>query len=176
VKSHLLHISVANEIEPVVRGLGQFLKDKACGGNLQIPLFLEKDRSRQTQICKVDLLVLGSDGAKVIVEIEESGFSPTKICGKFLTSALAKHFIHDSIPEPVELGDRVMFVQVLDQSKFPKIGTQKIEQSKRIEGIIQNIVLHGWSSIKKYNLFLVDGHKDTVKLKAVAEAVSQFLA
>jgi hypothetical protein len=77
-------------------------------------------------MCCVDLLVRSSGTVRAIVEIEESGFLPTKICGKFLQAALATHFIHDLNTEPaIPYADEVIFIQVLDGSKFLKPGSRK---------------------------------------------------
>jgi len=69
------------------------LRDKACGGNQHIPLFCTSEKSRETEYCNVDMMILKNDKIKVIVEIEESNVKPTQICGKLLTSALSRFFI-----------------------------------------------------------------------------------
>jgi len=123
-------------------------------------------------MCCVDLLVILSGKVRAIVEIEESGFLPTKICGKFLQSALASNFIHDSRAEAaVPFGDEVLFVQVLDGSKCLKKGTRKDKQAALIEGRIREILPLMKSSISDYRLLFVLGEIDKVGLTSVAEAV-----
>src|SRR4030042_2391025 len=97
--NHPLHLAVAEAIEKQLNGRDKLMSDPACGGKQQLPLFVGTSKRRETRMCCVDLLVISTTQVKVIVEIEESGFLPTKICGKFLQSALATHFIHDSLPE-----------------------------------------------------------------------------
>ncbi len=84
-------------------------------------------------MCCVDLLILNSGKIRGIVEIEESGFIPTKLCGKLLQAALASHFIHDSHPEgPIPYAEQVSFIQVIDSSKFLKPGSRKDAQAEVI--------------------------------------------
>lgn len=175
--SHPLHLAVARELGQRIGGRTELLRDEACGGSQHLPLFCGVRRGRDTQLCKVDLLAVASGQVRAILEIEESGFNPTKICGKFLTSALATHLIHDSRPEPVvPFADRVLFVQVLDGSKFLKPGTRKDKQAEQIERLIRGMLPFRQSSVTDYRLFLVSGARDTSQLEAVGEVVSWFLA
>ena len=89
--SHPLHIAIAASIKQHLGELGELLCDPACGGKQHLPLFVGTRKGRDTRMCCVDLLVILSGKIRVIVEIEESGFHPTKICGKFLQSVLATH-------------------------------------------------------------------------------------
>ena len=54
------------------------LRDKACGGNQHIPLFCTSEKSRETEYCNVDLMVLKNNRVKIIIEIEESNVKPTQ--------------------------------------------------------------------------------------------------
>ena len=116
------------------------LDDSACGGNQRIPLFVTKQKSRKTAYCCVDSLILKGNQVRVILEIEESGFIPTKICGKFLTSALSSYFIHESEnAQPIEMAPSVAFIQIL--ATTPLIpGSSKAEQWKNLEKSIQGIL------------------------------------
>lgn len=77
-------------------------------------MFRTANSSREAQYCNVDVLRLQDSRVKVIVEIEESGVKPIKICGKMMTSALSKYFIHESQPHAsVPMAAKVLFVQVL---------------------------------------------------------------
>lgn len=79
----------------------------------QLPLFYSdnsEDNSRSTQLCKVDMLIVSDGKVKVVIEIEESGMIPTKICGKFLTTGLAKSY---SKEEVLPLANPLLFIQVL---------------------------------------------------------------
>jgi hypothetical protein len=64
-------------------------------------------------MCDVDLIIVLENQVRVIVEIEESGFLPTKICAKFLQLAIATHLIHNLRPvRTLPDGKQVLFIQV----------------------------------------------------------------
>ena len=114
-------MAVAEALLQRIKGQGEIIRDPACGGNQQSLSSLVNIAGRDTRMCLVDLLVIVSGQVRIIVEIEESGFLPTKICGKFLKAALATHFIHDSRPEAaLPYAEDVLFIQVLDGSKYLK--------------------------------------------------------
>jgi hypothetical protein len=46
-------------------------------------LHLGDQKNRESAMCKVDAMIVKKGRIEVVVEIEESGFSPTKIFGKF---------------------------------------------------------------------------------------------
>lgn len=168
--NHPLHRLVADVIQLHLCGRGELVRDPACGGNQQLPLFVGQRKARDTRMCCVDLLVLSSGQVRAIVEIEESGFLPTKICGKFFQAALASHFIHDKCPElAVPYAPQVMFMQVLDRSRW-KQGTRKDMQARLIEGQIRmKLPVRG---ITDYHLLLVNGPDDSCGLASVGTAVS----
>jgi hypothetical protein len=125
-------------------------------------------------MCCVDLLVLQSETVRAIVEIEESGFIPTKICGKFLQAAFATHFIHDTRAETaIKYADKVLFIQVLDGSKCLKPGTRKNSQAELIERQIRGMLpLRG---ITEYRLLFISGKSDQPGLASIGEAISSAL-
>lgn len=134
----------------------QLIKDDACGGTQHIPLFVSKDKSRKTEYCDVDLLVLKNGKVRIIVEIEETNIGPTQICGKFLTSALAGYYIHETMNnKPVGMSDSVMFIQILDSSTLNGIEekTSKFSQWENLEQSISHILPVKGSNITKYRLF-----------------------
>jgi hypothetical protein len=171
--NHPLHLAVAEEIHRRLDNRFKLIRDPACGGKQQIPLFVGQRKSSKTRMCCVDLLVLSSGTVRAIVEIEESGFLPTKICGKFLQAALATHFIHDLNIEPgIPYADEVLFIQVLDGSKFPK-GSHKDSQANLIEEKIRNILPVRRSRITEYRLFIIKGNSDQLRFgEAIASALS----
>lgn len=171
---HPLHLAVADTIER--RGIGPAVlyRDEACGGSprQRLPLFLGKRRSSCTRLCNVDLLVIKEDAIKVVIEIEESASKPTTICGKFLTSVLATHFIHDSLnAEPIQVSDSALFVQVINTSKLPK-GTNKLCQYELLESELKKLLRTLTKHVKKYKLFRVAGENDVDALREVANAVA----
>ena len=124
-------------------------------------------------MCDVDLLIVANHRVRVIVEIEESGFLPTKICGKFLQSALATHFLHNSQSAKLQYDEKVLFVQVLDGSKL-KSRNRKVLQGKLIEKQIRNIVPLNGSRVSNYSLFYVNVQGND-NLSTVCDEVQRFL-
>ena len=172
---HPLHFAVAEEVHRQLNGCGELLRDSACGGGQRLPLFIGEFKGRDTRMCCADLLVVSTGQVRAIVEIEESGFLPTKICGKFLQSALATHFIHKSQPEAaIPLSDCLLFVQVLDGSKCLKPGTRKHLQAQLIEREIRNMLPLKGSRVADYRLIFVCGVEDREGLQSVGAAVSQY--
>lgn len=174
--NHPLHVAIAKEVARCIPKYTTIQADKACGGKKFLPLFSSDRRSRDTQLCKVDLMVLKNNTIKVILEVEESGFNPAKICGKFLTSALASYFIHNSYGgDPVGFSDNVKFVQVIDASKFIKPGSRKKEQYELINNQINQLLAKKFGSISSYELLLVFGPKDKNGIETVGRAVKAFV-
>ena len=151
-KLHELHISISNLIEDGLGEHAQLVRDQACGGNQQIPLFCSDKKSNRTEYCNVDLLVIQNGKIRVIVEIEESDVKPTQICGKFLTSALARYYIHKAEGDvPIGMHDSVAFIQVVDTSKLKGLSA-KPYQWKNLESSIRNILPLKDSNIKEYRI------------------------
>ena len=155
---HPLHIVITQYIEDQLSDLWgpniRLIKDQACGGRQQIPLFLNKDKSRKTELCKVDLAIIKGDRIEILIEIDTK-IIPTQICGKFLTSALSSFYIHRTEPRPVPLSDNVLFIQILDSelsSVKEKDKTAKIEQGRNIQKAIQVQLQKMDSKIKDYRL------------------------
>jgi len=170
---HPLHLAVAKELQQRLSSRGDLFKDTACGGAQHLPLFIGSTKSRDTRMCEVDLLIVSEGQVRVIIEIEESGFLPTIICGKFLQSAIATHFIHNSLAESaIPYGKHVLFVQVLDGSKCLKQDTRKDAQGKLIEKKINSMLPLKRSGITDYLLFFVQGDADCAGLKSVGSVVS----
>ena len=171
---HPLHFAVADEIHRRLDSRFELVRDPACGGKQQIPLFVGRRKARDTRMCCVDLLVLQSGTVRAIIEIEESGFLPTKICGKFLQAALATHFIHDSRSEAaIPYADEVLFIQVLDGSKCLKPGTRKDSQAELIEKQIRGMLpLRG---ITDYRIVFISGKGDQRGLASVGEFIATTL-
>ena len=82
--SHSFHLAVSSQIDKQRAGRGKLFQDPACGGTQHLSLFVGDTKERETHMCDVDMLIVSEGLVRVIVEIEESGFNPTKICGKFL--------------------------------------------------------------------------------------------
>lgn len=96
-----------------------------------------------------------------------------QICGKFLTSALASYFIHESENNKcIGMGDSVLFIQILDTSKL-KNKTSKTRQWDNIEKSIQNIIPAKGSKIDRYKLFY--GNDPDFNVKALKDYIVGFL-
>lgn len=145
---------VSNLFEDSISSDCLLIRDRACGGNQHIPLFFSEDKSRGTEYCDVDLLVLKNGKIRIIVEIEETNIRPTQICGKLLTAALARYYIHETMNyKLVGMHDSVTFIQILNSSKLKAQKTSKFTQGKNLEHSINNILPVKESKITDYRLF-----------------------
>ena len=159
--NHFLHKKIGTVIDNALKGYSQIkvIKDPACstdehGPDRQhIPLFVSKDNKLSTRYCCVDLLILQDDKIRIIVEIEESDIKPTQICGKFLTSALSKNYIHDKEDGRKEMGELVAFIQVIDISKLKDRSVKK-EQVLELEKSINQILPLKGRPVDEYKLFV----------------------
>jgi len=162
-----MHKTIGDIFKKVLRKRAHYslIRDKDCGGEQRIPLFCTAEKSRETEYCNVDLLVLKENKIRIVVEIEESNVKPTQICGKFLTSALANYFIHDSKNnEPIEMDESVTFIQIVDTSKLVKDKTSKFKQWKALEESINRIMPLKNSKITSYRLLSTDELDDLTSL------------
>ena len=149
---HPLHKAVGECIDSHKFPNCKIIKDPACGGQQNVPLFCSKDKSNETEYYNVDLLVLKDNRIQTIIEIEETDITPTQICGKFLASALSFYLIHESENNvPVGMGDSVSFIQILNMSRL-KEGTAKPDQWENLEESIMNTLPIKGSKIRKYKL------------------------
>jgi hypothetical protein len=157
---------------PLHEAIGVFIKElkvpshyevilsPECGGKQNIPLFCSENRGNDTEFCNADILVRVDGKVRLIVEIEESDLSPTRVCGKFLTSALSKYLIHDQIGNlPIQMSMHVTFIQVLDSKKLPE-NSAKGHQGKNLEISIRKVIPLAGSTIDDYRLFFFRGVRD----------------
>lgn len=152
IMEHPLHKIVGEYIGSHKFPNCKIIKDPACGGEQNVPLFCSEDKSNKTEYCNVDLLILKDDKIRVIIEIEETDIKPIQICGKFLTSALSRYFIHECKNNvPVGMSDSVSFIQILNTARL-KAGAAKIGQWENLEKSIMNILPIEGSKIRKYKL------------------------
>ena len=150
------HRTVGDLFENNLSSSYKLVKDAACGGNQNIPLFCSKEKSNATEYCNVDLLVIKDGTIRIIVEIDASDVRPTKLCGKFLTSALTQYYINESENDiPIGMHDSVIFIQILDTSKL-KDETSKFKQWKNLQKSIEDILPVKGSRIKEYKIFYGD--------------------
>jgi len=141
-------------------------------------LFCSPVKSNQTEYCNVDLLILKDNKIRVIIEIEEADITPTKIFGKFLTSALSSHFIHRTQKDvPISMGDSISFIQILDASELKQDKTAKFNQWENVEDSIRSIVPIKNSKINDYKLFFGDisGFREENRRKEITEYIRDVL-
>jgi hypothetical protein len=166
-----MHKAIGDFLENSLPGNCILIKDLACGGNQRIPLFCASEKSRVTELCNVDLLVPKDDKIRMIIEIEESDVKPTQICGKFLTSALAKYYVHDSRGNKrVEMDDEVTFIQIVDTSDLVKDRTSKFKQWKLLEKSVNGVLPLKNSRITSYRLLSTD---ESNRLVSLAKELAQ---
>ena len=150
--AHPLHARIGTALGSLVPGY-EVILDPACGGSENIPLFLTRKKSNDTEVCNVDALILLGGRARVAIEIEESSILPTQICGKLLTTALAKYYIHRNAQDrPIPLQD-VLFIQVLDDARLPH-GSKKRGQVEFLRDAILSMgLLATATQIMSYRVF-----------------------
>lgn len=154
--SHPLHVEIGTFLKGITLPANcRLLLAPECGGTHNLPLFCCQQKSNDAEYCNVDALVVKDGKVCFLMEIEESGLIATKICGKFLTSALSSHFIHDVLNNAVTpMDNQVTFVQVMDTTKLD-LRTKKIKQGQSLERSIQSIL--SLRSVAVYRLFFVRG-------------------
>ncbi|MGR3293179.1 MAG: hypothetical protein ACUZ9M_04075 [Candidatus Scalindua sp.] len=164
---HRLHRKIGEALRNNFHNQGLIL-DPACGGSQNIPLFLNDDRSNETEICNVDAAIIKDGKVKVIIEIEESTRTPTQICGKLLASILSKYYIHKNHEDiPKEIKD-ALFIQVLKVPKQKE--SKKKQQAANIRTAFENNKINSsTTSIKCYTLIWSDelGDECTVLNKEI---------
>jgi len=167
---HPLHKEVGKRIS---RSFGSnVLRDPACSGSHRLPLFCNETKSRETEFCNVDILILKDDKVKVIVEIEESDIKPTQVCGKFLTSALSQYYIYDSIRYSFD--DSVKFIHILDKSKL-KARTRKLKQFEYLEVAINNILPLKNNNQIAYRIFAMSTNDFKEPMKKIIDTIDGFM-
>ncbi len=172
--NHGLHHALGQCLTNGLPGV-EVLLDAACGGSQHLPLFMSAQRSRATEVCDVDALVMKRGQIRLIIEIEESSINPTQLAGKVLASALASHYIHETQPRPVRLAQPVRSIQVVDASLLAP-GSSKQAQFRQIEARIRALLPLPGSSITGYSLLEIDGSRRPVDCAALLAAVKDALA
>jgi len=128
--------------------------DPACSGSTdeqqRIPLFMDEPKSWENQICNVDAIVIEVNRVHTIIEIEETSILPTKICGKFLTSALAEFYEHKNNARRCILSN-TKFIQVVSDKSL-KSATKKRKQAEIIKKKIREM-LPNFTTISEYYIF-----------------------
>jgi hypothetical protein len=172
---HPLHFAVASAIRESLSDVGEWLRDPACGGDQHLPLFVGNERNSQSRLCCVDMVLIQDGKVRVIIEIEESGFLPTKVCGKYLQAALCRTLLHRNLPNHrAPFADQVSFLHVLDGSSLKPASRKKL-QATTIESGIRDL-LPRVRGISSYALMYVGGENDAAGLEAVVRRLRDVVA
>lgn len=173
--AHPLHEIIGHYLTNANFPLCEVLKDPACGGRQNLPLFGVLPKSNETEYCNVDALIVKNNQIRVIIEIEESDIKPTQICGKFLTSALASYFIHETYNNvPIAIVE-ALFLQILDTTGL-KTATSKIRQWKNLESSIHILLPLRKSSIINYKLMWANSKNLQSTANQLCNCINYFLA
>ncbi len=155
---HTFHELIAEIVAGAKFPSCEVLLGSDCGGKQKLPLYTTPIPSDEAKHTEADMLVLrtvGPRGSKVrvIIEIEESGFTPVKVFGKFAASATASYFIPRSGEPPVEFDDPTVFVQVLDTASMKAEETAKFRQFDALTSTIDSLLPLTGSRVAQYKLF-----------------------
>jgi hypothetical protein len=172
LESHELHREIGGILIEVASKKEGFrlLVDSAClpidpepSTNLarqHVPLFVSERKIAINRICDVDVLVIneriGDPIVSIVVEIEESGIGPAKVCGKLLTTGLAKYYMHDGETKKVKMSlNSILFIQILKRTKEMKAVGSKVEEKMVVlEKRVQAFVDESQTTIKEYHLLI----------------------
>lgn len=169
---HPVHMAVGECLRSYSKKFGMTCYlDPACGGSTFLPLFTD-GHSRKTETCKVDALIVRENRIKLVVEIEESNIKPTQILGKYLTTAVSKHFTHTKL-----LGEGVhcplsnsAFLQIAFLGNLPE-GSQKPDQLELLRDEIKRRFI--FPPIVCYELLLI--HDRNSVMQQLTETLSHLL-
>jgi len=172
VMQHELHLCIGKILSKIKKTDLEVKRDKACGGDQYISLFLDS-KDRKNAICKVDALLIYKNQIQVIIEIEESGLNPTKICGKYLTSELSE-FYERGDDKNIRFAEWPTFIQIVDTKGVNESKFSKKEQVSKIESKILDKCNTG--KIKEYRLFCINGKKDRKGIKVFSDSLNNILS
>jgi hypothetical protein len=166
-KNHPVHSGIAGVLRHIIKKSTEKIELKLspeCTGEHNLPLYIKEPEAGETksenELCNVDAMILKDNNISIIIEIEESGFLPTKICGKYLTSNLARIYKYKDI-ESIEINNAsILFIQVVD---IQEQGNVKQKQFEHIETAINNLLNMAFTEkfeigcINKYKIIQVNG-------------------
>ena len=112
-----------------------------CGGGHRILFFSSETRSRATNYCWPDLVIIQKNEARIIVEVEQSGIvSPAKIGSKLLPVLLSSCLRNEDIDSgtiPISRG--ATLIQVVN-TELLKPATRKLRQYENLEADIRRLL------------------------------------
>jgi hypothetical protein len=163
--THPLHKAIGSLLSQLSSSNIEVILDEACGGEQQISLFVGSTKERRNRLCKVDAMIIQNGKVRIIIEIEESGFIPTKICGKYLTSALSTNYLWQNTAKELS-PDSILFLQIVAEKEF---SNDKTEQLVLLEKKLNE--LH-CGCVKQYELLFIKQDSDE---NEVTNKVKHFL-
>lgn len=166
---HELHIAVANAIDNILSTLVsskpefEIIKDEAAddgqGSKQHLSFFLTSNPKRESGVSKVDIIIVKNGVVKLACEIEESGFSPTKIFGKVFSTAAANNCRLYKLKKHThyDLDKNGVFVEVLSSDKMLartklRENTKKFRQGDLIQIEINGLLSNSSSWLQHYHL------------------------
>jgi hypothetical protein len=167
---HMLHKQVAETIFKVgAKHSYNVIVDTDCifpnynGIAQHLPFFISYRPARESEVSNVDIVLIKDEKIKLVCEIEESGYIPTKIFGKLFSTASAKicRLKNSTKHKYYELDDNSVFIQVISTTGLDELSLKE-KQGQLIENEINNNLKTINSWIKKYRLIYGDV-KDFVK-------------
>ncbi len=157
---HPLHKQVAETIFNIAKTHSlKVIVDKDCkfraysGIEQQLPFYLSFRPATESTVSMVDVILIKDNKVKLVCEVEESGFNPTKIFGKLFSTASAKICrLKDKTKYSIyELDKNSVFIQVILSENFSK-SSKKEKQGQLIENEINHKLNLYNSWIKQYRL------------------------
>jgi hypothetical protein len=164
-KEHPLHSGIAGVLRHITTKYSSEIDLKLspeCDGGKNIPLFISNSKRNETELCDVDAMIIKNNEINIIIEIEETGFLPTKVCGKFLTSNLAELYQYKNEESIPIKNASILFIQVID---IQKQSSAKQNQFQHIETAINDLLNTAHAEnfkigcIKRYKIIQINGEK-----------------
>jgi hypothetical protein len=149
-----------------------------CGGGHRIQFFSAGTRSRGTNYCWPDLVIIQNNKVRVIVELEQSGIvSAGKISSKLIPVLLSSCACNEDIDGgTIAISREATLIQVVNTTLLKPV-TRKLRQYENLEADIRGLLPLG--CIARYFLFSVLPDNappyDLEKYYPVLEAINQSL-
>lgn len=171
---HPLHKKVGEALKADPPTGCEVVLGKDCGTKQELPLYVDdpKPDPDAKRYCQVDILILKENRVRGIIEIEESGFEPIKIFGKFFASAFSTFYHNESHGHVrIPMGDCTFFLQVMDSSDFED--GSKREQFRNAKRSILSVIALLGSRITTYKLIAVAGADDSGQIEKLVQWVEK---
>ena len=158
VEKHPIHVAIGNILKDTeIKGLEPIIGTD-CGGLNKIKLYRTDKPLRGTAYCEPDIIILKEDKVCVIIEIEETGRTPIKIFGKFLTPNLTQFYIPPrNKGKPYKLDDTIIFIQIIvsyEEKTTTHFEEMKREQYEIIKQKIEELIKTAPLLIKHYYMIV----------------------